>query len=228
MPSNFSSTGSTTKNNTGEIFIDQVPLMLNLLSAGNGYISNLLQLTDTISGEPKFFQEPFVYSIIDNVNKNIYTSSSSINGNLITTIYNIPYTGLLEERIATFITFYDYEKQVLNYKIPRELSYNSIYEAIVNVNLNSNIYYLWIPSSFIIDTTIDNYIIMEFKLNEIYLSLNNIKAVVSQKNSYLANSWELCTDSDCDNITNMCSTCANKDRACCVDPNKTQQYYCCF
>ena len=175
LTTKFESTGTTNKNITGDEFIDQIPTMINLLSTGNEYISNFLS-TQLINGnnlqEPSFFQLPFISSIIQNVNNNNYTFSSSTNGNLVTAIYNIPYKGLLEERIATFITFYDKERKLLNYEIPRDLSYNSKEQAIVNVIINSNIFYLWIPFSFFETDVKDIYFVLDFNISKINTTLN--------------------------------------------------------
>jgi hypothetical protein len=167
----FSSSGSTTINNTGEIFIDQVPTMLNLLSAGDELISNLIINRPISSFEPSFFQLPYLCSIIYNVNINNYTSTSSTNGDLITSIYTIPYTDLLEERKVTFITFYDTVKKILNYEIPRELSYNSIEQANVYFDVNNYNFNLIIPSSFYYLNSKLNYYLMKFNINNLNKNL---------------------------------------------------------
>jgi len=163
MPSIFYSSGITRKNNTGDLFIDQITTMISFLSVGDNLISHELY-NKTNLGEQNYFQLQYIYSLINNINNNNYTSSFSVNENLVTSIYNIPYKALLEEKIATFIVFYDVEKQLLNYEIPRELSNNSINQAIVNIIINSDLYYLWIPLVFIENNSEPIYTIMDFKL----------------------------------------------------------------
>ena len=161
----FSSTGATRINYTGDIFIDLVPTMLNLLSAADEYIANEVIQNQLYIDDSSFFQLPYIISIIDNVNKNNYTYTSSTKDNLITSIYNIEYKSFMEKKIVTFITYYDIEKQLLNYEIPRELNYYSLEQAIVYVEKNSNNYNynLLIPQSFyLLDST--DFLLMNFNV----------------------------------------------------------------
>jgi hypothetical protein len=146
----YVTTGITIVNNKGDLFIDLVPSMINLLSAGDSYISNLLINNDENYSSPSFFQLPFIVSIIDNVNSGNYSFTTSTNNNLVTSIYSIPYKGLINDNIATFITFYNTELNLLKYIIPRELTYQSKDEAYVYATKSNNKYniYLIIPNSF--------------------------------------------------------------------------------
>jgi len=161
----FSSSGKTSIKNTGDIFIDLIPTMLNLLSAGDEYIANEVIQNQLYIDDSSFFQLPYIISIIDNVNKNNYTYTSSTKDNLITSIYNIEYKSFMEKKIVTFITYYDIEKQLLNYEIPRELNYNSLDQAIVYVEKNSNNYNynLLIPQSFYLLDSSD-FLLMNFNV----------------------------------------------------------------
>jgi hypothetical protein len=174
--STFYSTGTTSLNNSGDIFIDQVPCLINLLSAGDEFISQLLLPNKNIKIKPSFFQLPYIYSLINNVNNNNYTVTSSYNCNIITSIYNILYKEEVNEKIATFVTYYNIQKKILTYEIPREFSYNSSEQASIYVNLNDNNnlkFNLLIPSSFY--TLNKDYLnsIMSFDTNNIYYSIEN-------------------------------------------------------
>jgi hypothetical protein len=79
--------------------------MLNLLSAWNEFLSNIIINRPISDFKPSFFQLPYIYSINNNVNNNNYTVTSSTIGDLITSIYIIPYKSLIEERKVTFIIF---------------------------------------------------------------------------------------------------------------------------
>ena len=122
--------------------------MLNLLSAGDEYIANEVIKNQLYIDDSSFFQLPNIISIIDNVNKNNYTYTSSTKENLITSIYNIEYKSFMEKRIVTFITYYNIDLQLLNYEIPSQLNYNSLEQAIVYVEKNNDNYNLKIPKSF--------------------------------------------------------------------------------
>ena len=161
----FSSSGTTSIKNTGDIFIDLVPTMLNLLSAGDEYIASEVIKNQLYIDDSSFFQLPYIISIIDNVNKNNYTYTSSTKDNLITSIYNIEYKSFMERKIVTFITYYDIDKQLLNYEIPRELNYYSLDQAIVYVEKNSNNYNynLFIPQSFYLLDSSD-FLLMTFNV----------------------------------------------------------------
>jgi len=169
----FSSSGTTSIKNTGDIFIDLVPTMLNLLSAGDEYIANEVIKNQLYIDDSSFFQLPYIISIIDNVNKNNYTYTSSTKDNLITSIYNIEYKSFMEKKIVTFITYYDIEKQLLNYKIPRELNYNSLNQAMVYVEKNSNNYNynLLIPKSFYLLDSSD-FLLMTFNVTGLIVNKN--------------------------------------------------------
>jgi hypothetical protein len=71
----------------------------------------------------------------------------------------------MEKKIVTFITYYDIEKQLLNYKIPRELNYYSLDQAIVYVekNINNYNYNLLIPQSFYLLDSSD-FLLMTFNV----------------------------------------------------------------
>jgi hypothetical protein len=169
----FKSTGNTSIKNTGDNFIDLIPSMLNLLSSANQFISTkIIDDKITYNYEPSFFQLPYIVSIIDNVNKNNFTSSNSTQGNIITSIYNIPYTGLNGEKIATFITFYETEKQILEYIIPKDLSYNSPEEAFVYSSTKDGKIncYIVIPKSFYLPALNSGYLVMGFN---IYINNNS-------------------------------------------------------
>ena len=199
----FSSTGTTTINNTGEIFIDQVPTMLNLLSAGDELISNLL-INRTISFfEPSFFQLPYIYSIINNVNKNNYTSTSSTNGDLITSIYTIPYKGLIGESKVIFITFYDTVKKILNYEIPRELSYYSLEQANVYMNVDNYNFNLLIPLSFYNLNSKSKYYLMKF--NIINLNKNLILSSSLGNSTIYTATGNSCNFDGCNSCPQGCS-----------------------
>jgi len=170
----FNSSGTTRINNTGDIFIDLVPTMLNLLSAGDEYIANEVIKNQLYIDDSSFFQLPYIISIIDNVNKNNYTYTSSTKDNLITSIYNIEYESFMEKRIVTFITYYNIDLQLLNYEIPSQLNYNSLEQAIVYVEKNNDNYNfnLKIPKSFY--SLDSSYEIMYFNITN--SNLNSKKA----------------------------------------------------
>jgi len=169
----FSSSGTTSIKNTGDIFIDLVPTMLNLLSAGNEYIANEVIKNQLYIDDSSFFQLPYIISIIDNVNKNNYTYTSSTKDNLVTSIYNIEYKSFMEKKIVTFITYYDIDKQLLNYEIPSQLNYNSLDQAIVYVEKNSNNYNynLFIPQSFYLLDSSD-FLLMTFNVTGLIVNSN--------------------------------------------------------
>ena len=187
----FTSTGMTKVNITNDPFIALIPSMINLLSEGDSLISNLIIAEGIDLTVPSFFQLPYVVSIIDNVNKNNFTSGSSTNGNLVTSIYNIPYQSLEGEKIITFTTFYDTVKDLLTYQIPRELSYNSVNQATVyasNKDSKSVINYLEIPQSFYLSGSNLGVEILSFSINfsetsdkkKLFSSKSNIKGDAGQ------------------------------------------------
>lgn len=168
QPMLLKSVGETKVNLSNDRFIALIPTMVNLLSEGDSVISNVIIDEAIDLTLPSFFQLPYVVSIIDNVNKNNYTSNSSTNGDLITSIYNIPYQSLEGEKTITFTTFYNTVKDLLTYQIPRVLSYNSKNQATVYASNNdskSTIIYLEIPQSFYLSGSDLGVDILSFTIN---------------------------------------------------------------
>ena len=137
------------------------------------YIANEVIKNQLYIDDSSFFQLPYIISIIDNVNKNNYTYTSSTKDNLVTSIYNIEYKSFMEKKIVTFITYYDIEKQLLNYEIPSQLNYNSLDQAIVYVQKNSNNYNynLLIPKSFYLLDSSD-FLLMIFNVTGLIVNSN--------------------------------------------------------
>jgi hypothetical protein len=117
--------------NTGNIFVDLAYSVPCLASANNTYISTILskQMKFLDNFKTVFFNMNYIYSYSDNLINGKYTSSTSDNGKIIKTIYNIPYQGEFKEEITTVITYFNKETNILFHEIPREFSNNSVEQA---------------------------------------------------------------------------------------------------
>ena len=189
----FQSVGNTQVNESEDTFISLIPSMLNLLSEGDSLIANLIIKEGIDLTIPSFFQLPYIVSIIDNVNKNNYTFSSSTNGDLVTSIYKIPYQGLIGEDTVTFITFYDKSKKILTYQIPRELSYNSFDQAnVIAESINEITFkcYLIIPQSFYLSGSNLGYEVLNFTINiSLASEINDNSRVRPDRPGYYVAFW---------------------------------------
>jgi len=185
--STYTSTGSISIKKTGNSFVDLAYSVPFLSSDADIYITSLASKRLISEFEPTFFQVPYIYSYANNLINGNYTSSSSDDGNLIITTYQIPYKGELKNQVATIVTYYDKSTNILFHEIPREFSYNSVDQASVSyvqIADGSFIGKLNIPSSFITNVpNLDNKnLFFDFNIkpsNDITFNTSQISVAVS-------------------------------------------------
>jgi hypothetical protein len=148
----FQVQGEVSITQTANSFVDLAYSIPFLASEADAYITSILSKQFIIGFEPTFFQVPYIYSCADNLINGNYTYSSTDNGTHVITTYKIPYKGELTELVATIVTDFNKETNILFYEVPREFSYNSVDQAslafiqLADGSFNGT---LLIPSSFV-------------------------------------------------------------------------------
>lgn len=149
---NFLSKGQVNVTNSGNYFVDLAYSIPFVASAADSYITSILSKQIMIGVKPTFFQIPYIFSASDALINGKYTSSIVTKDNLIITTYAIPYDGEFKEQIATIITYFNKDTNILFYEIPREFSYNSVEQASVALTQGSGGSFsgkISIPNSFV-------------------------------------------------------------------------------
>ena len=136
--STFDGIGQIEITNTKNVFVDLAKSIPFVCSSVNSYITSLVSKTFEPNFKPTYFQIPYIYSVCDNLFNGIYKESSSVEDNIISTKYEIPYKRQNKEEIVIITTYLNTLTNILFYEVPSELTYNSLKQASVAVTTLSD------------------------------------------------------------------------------------------
>lgn len=150
----FTTVGEVGIINSGNsnFFVDFAYSVPFLASAADAYITSLLSNEIIIGLEPSYFQVPYIYSCCSNLINGNYTSTVDDQGDIVVTIYQIPYKTQVVEKTANIVTYFNKQTNILFYEVPREFTYNSVDQAslaFIEFEDGSFKGTLLIPSSFV-------------------------------------------------------------------------------